>query len=225
LVKALRAESVLVGDNFCFGNQHAGTPQTLEELGARWHFRTEILPKMILRNRVVSSSQIRILLESGKIPLANRLLQHPFNIRGPIEPGLGIGSSRTVPTFNLGAYPGLLPGGGVYITVARIADREIATNKIADQLATLSRPLPSVTNVGRRPTFGERELGVETHLLDPWDGLPPTVLDVSFLYRLRDEHKFDSAEQLKKQIERDIARAQEYFMRRERARIPMAESV
>ena len=70
-----------------------------------------------------------------------------------------------------------------------------------------------MTNVGYRPTFGERSLGVETHLLEPWSGAEPALLDVSFLYWLRRERKFDSAEQLKEQILSDVRRAQTYFRR------------
>ncbi|MBI3933881.1 MAG: hypothetical protein HY316_04260, partial [Acidobacteria bacterium] len=77
LVQALRAEIVFVGDNFHFGHQQAGTPQLLLELGSRWGFRTEILEKMFLRQCIVSSSQIRVLLEQGNVTMANRLLGHP----------------------------------------------------------------------------------------------------------------------------------------------------
>ena len=72
-----------------------------------------------------------------------------------------------------------------------------------------------MTNVGYRPTFGERGLGVETHLLEEWEGPTPDSLEVSFLYRLRDERKFDSPEHLKSQILRDIRRAEAYFRRLE----------
>ena len=217
LVKTLHAECVLVGENFRFGHRQAGTPQRLEELGRRWNFRTEILPKMVLRRMIVSSSQIRSLIELGAISLANRLLGQPFSIRGRVAPGLGIGRSQTVPTLNLEPYAELLPARGVYITWARLG-----SDNGSSQLSTaLGRPLRSVTNVGRRPTFGERDLGVETHLLEPCEGSPPTVLDISFLYRLRDERKFDSAELLREQILRDIQRAQTYFRRLERARIQL----
>src|SRR5262249_3455650 len=153
----------------------AGTPQTLEESGRRWNFRTEILPKMTLRGRTVSSSQIRDLLKTGKVTVANRLLGHPFCIRGPIERGLGIGTAQTVPTFNLGSYRGLIPAEGVYVTLARVgsaAASDSADSDVLDADASLSQPLSvalqAVTNVGRRPTFGERDLGIETHLLEPW---------------------------------------------------------
>jgi len=215
LVKALRVASVVVGENFRFGHKQAGTPQVLAELGRRWNFHTDILPRIQFRKMNVSSSQVRCLLEAGKVSFAGRLLGRPFSIRGPIEPGLGIGRSQTVPTLNLAPYPGLIPERGVYVTWARMASEGEG----------LSGPLRSVTNVGYRPTFGERELGVETHLLDPWEGPPPSLLEVSFLHRLRDERKFDSAEQLKSQILRDIRRAETYFRRLNRCRISFAASL
>ncbi|MGH9783928.1 MAG: bifunctional riboflavin kinase/FAD synthetase [Terriglobia bacterium] len=208
LVKALGAAAVVVGDNFRFGYRAAGTPAMLEELGKRWQFETQVLPSMYVRGMPVSSSQIRALLEERNISAANRLLGHPFSVRNAIEPGLGIGRSQTVPTLNLAPYSEMLPATGVYVTQAKLGLR-------AEEREKSVRPLRSVTNVGYRPTFGERALGVETHLLEPWDGPAPATLEVSFLYRLRDECKFDSPEQLKAQILKDIWRAESYFRRLE----------
>jgi len=215
LVKALRVASAVVGENFRFGHKQAGTPEVLAELGRRWNFHTEILPRIQFRKINISSSQVRCLLEAGKVSLAGRLLGRPFGIRGPIEAGRGIGRSQTVPTFNLASYPGLIPARGIYVTWARVASE----GEEQTPLPRLSQPLRSVTNIGHRPTFGERELGVETHLLDPWEGPALSLLEVNFLHRLRDERKFDSAEELKTQILRDIRRAETYFRRLNRSRI------
>ena len=231
LVKALRAVAVVVGDNFRFGYRAAGTPAVLEELGKRWQFETQVLSSMNVRGMPVSSSQIRSLLEEGRISAANRLLGHPFSVRNAIEPGLGIGRSQTVPTLNLAPYSEMLPATGVYVTWARLGFNHKDTKegtKTGPELhrAELSlRGLRSVTNVGYRPTFGERALGIETHLLEPhllekWDGPRPATLEVSFLYRLRDERKFDSPEELKAQILLDIRRAENLFRRLELFRIP-----
>ena len=72
----------------------------------------------------------------------------------------------------------------------------------------------SVTNIGLRPTFGEAtEPSVETYVMN-WDGdLYGDVIRVRFLYRLRDERKFSSIDELKTQIERDVSRANSYFER------------
>ena len=229
LVKALGAVAVVVGDNFRFGYRAAGTPAVLEELGKQWQFETEVLPSIQVRGMPVSSSQIRSLLDEGKVSAANRLLGRPFSVRNAVEPGLGIGRSQTVQTLNLAPYSEMLPATGVYVTWAKLGfnhkDTKGAT-KTGPALhgADISlRPLRSVTNVGYRPTFGERALGVETHLLEPWDGPRPATLEVSFLYRLRDERKFDSPEQLKGQILKDIRRAERYFRRVDRFGVVSAQ--
>ena len=219
LVKALRTVAIIVGDNFRFGYRAAGTPALLGELGRRWQFETQVLPSIYVRGMPVSSSQIRCLLEEGRISSANRLLGRPFSVRNAIEPGLGIGSKQTVPTLNLAPYSEMLPATGVYVTWAKLGfnpgHKKGGTSPGAEPQGaeSFSLPLRSVTNVGFRPTFGERGLGVETHLLEKWDGPAPATLEVSFLYRLRDERKFDSPEQLKAQILRDIRRAEAYFRR------------
>ena len=211
LVKALHSESVWVGENFRFGHRQAGTPETLKGMGLRWNFQTEVLPQVRFRTTTVSSSQIRCLLQNGNLSMTNRLLGRAFSIRSSVQAGLGIGRNQTVPTLNLAPYDGILPAVGVYVTRARLAEPDGAGRE--------TTALRSVTNVGYRPTFGERELGVETHLLEPWQGAPPTSLEVSFLYRLREERKFASAEELKSQIQRDIQRAQGYFRRLEHFRV------
>jgi riboflavin kinase / FMN adenylyltransferase len=212
LKQALRTIVVVIGDNFHFGYQQAGTPEVMQELGRRCGFNTEILPKMSLRNMVISSSQVRRSLEQGNISAANRLLGRCFSIRGLIEPGLGIGKTQTVPTLNLGAYDALLPASGVYVTHTRPMAKSGSGQPENADLPLLR----SVTNIGTRPTFGERDLGVETHLLEPWTGPPPAEMELTFLYRLRDERKFASASDLKAQIIKDVKRAERYFRRVEK---------
>src|SRR5262249_9773532 len=70
----------------------------------------------------------------------------------------------------------------------------------------------SITNIGIRPTFKtDVEPSIETHIFDLEQDLYGDVLRVRFLHRLRDERKFSGIDELKEQIERDIARAQNYF--------------
>ena len=216
LVSALRARTVIVGENFRFGHKQSGTPQVLAERGRRWQVRTEVIPSLRSRGRVVSSSQIRALLADGNAPLANRLLGRPYSIRGPIRSGEGIGRTQTVPTFNLDDQQGMLPCEGVYVTTARLGT----------ELAAFSAPHQSVTNIGRKPTFGEHAVGVETHLIETrgssGDHAPPSMLDIAFLRRLRDERRFESPAELKAQILRDVQRARAYFRRLQRAGISLS---
>jgi len=212
LVKRLGARAVLVGDNFRFGHKHAGDVRTLRELGAELGFETEVVPAVSCRGRVVSSSGIRELIEAGRVSLAARLLQRPYALDGAVVSGRGVGSRETVPTLNLATEAEVVPARGVYVT--RTSEPESG------------RQWNSITNIGYRPTFGESgERTIETFLLDPLEGAAPVRIRVEFLSRVRDERKFASAEELKRQILRDARAAREYFRRsREWTNRPLARA-
>jgi riboflavin kinase/FMN adenylyltransferase len=214
LAKAFHAKAVIVGENFRFGYQQTGDTRVLAELGRRFGFETHVVNSVTLRGRAVSSSEIRKAIEAGKAGLAGRMLGRPFSVAGEVVAGHGIGSKQTVPTLNL-KTPHLqtpaqvIPKIGVYITRTTDADNE-------------SLRWDSITNVGYRPTFQKadgqgapegNELTIETFLLSPFTPPAPERIRVEFLYRLRDERKFESAEALKAQILRDVGRARAYFRR------------
>lgn len=199
VVGQLHARIVMVGDNFRFGHKQAGDINTLSDLGQRFGFETQIVDAVRRRGRVVSSSEIRRLIEEGNVAMSGRLLERPYSLSGDVVSGHGIGSRQTVPTLNLRTPAEVIPAEGVYITCTRDSETDERWN--------------SITNVGTRPTFGGGDLTVETFLLSSFDGLTPGRVSVEFLRRVREERKFDSAEALKQQILRDVGRAQTFFRR------------
>jgi riboflavin kinase / FMN adenylyltransferase len=200
LVKALRAKVVVVGGNFLFGHNQAGDVIVLAGLGERFGFETRIVPPVISRGRLVSSSGVRRAIEAGNVSLATRFLARPYSLEGEVVPGHGIGSKQTVPTLNLRTAAQVLPLAGVYIT--RTGD-----------LNQPNRRWNSITNVGTRPTFDGHELTIETFLLDRFEPPAPARINVEFLERVREERKFDTPAALKAQILRDVARATRFFAR------------
>jgi riboflavin kinase/FMN adenylyltransferase len=198
----LDARAVLVGSNFRFGHRQAGNVEVLRALGERYGFETEIVPPVQLRGRLISSSEIRRLIESGQVGLAARLLERPHFLEGPVVAGRGIGAAKTVPTLNMRPEGEVLPATGVYVT--RTTDVETGAS------------WPSVTNVGYRPTFGGTDLTVESFVLEGLEGDPPRRVRVEFLRRLREERKFATAEALREQILRDAARARAWHRRAEK---------
>src|SRR5229473_1511411 len=78
LVEALGVRAVLVGDNFRFGHKHAGNTRLLQEMGTRLGFSVEVIPAVTIRRSLVSSSEIRRLIEAGNVSRAGRLLERPF---------------------------------------------------------------------------------------------------------------------------------------------------
>ena len=200
LVERLGVRAVLVGHNFCFGYRQAGNVRLLGELGARLGFETDMVPAVDWRGRAVSSSGIRGLLNAGRVSLAARLLQRPYGLDGAVVEGRGVGSKQTVPTLNMVPDAGLVPATGVYLTRAI----DLAGG----------RQWNAITNIGYRPTFGSSDqLSIETFLLDPFDGVRPDRIRLEFLWRVRDERKFDSPAALKEQILRDVRVAERYFRR------------
>lgn len=200
LVDRLGARAVLVGDNFRFGYRQSGNVRLLAELGARLGFETDVVPAVTWRGRMVSSSGIRSLLAAGRVSLAARLLQHPYALDGAVVGGRGVGSQQTVPTLNLAPDAGLVPASGVYVTRALDLETERQWN--------------AITNIGYRPTFGESDrLSIETFLLDPFTGETPNRIRLEFLWRVRDERKFESPAALREQILRDVRVARNYFRR------------
>jgi riboflavin kinase / FMN adenylyltransferase len=206
LVGKLKARAVLVGANFHFGKRAAGDAGTLEELGDRYSFETDIIAPVVWRQRVMSSSEVRRSIEAGDVSTACRMLGRAYALRGAVVPGDGRGSKQTVPTLNLDTTAEVLPKNGVYVT--RTRERGSA------------REWPSITNVGFRPTFDGQTRTIETYLLAALEGGAPDEISVEFLRRVRDERKFENAEVLKAQILRDVNRAQTYFRRRSQTVAP-----
>jgi riboflavin kinase/FMN adenylyltransferase len=199
LARAVKARAVVVGANFRFGHKQGGDIGTLESLGREHGFRTSIVDAIRTRGRLVSSTEIRKLIEAGEVRAAGRLLGRCFALEGEVAAGAGIGSKQTVPTLNLAPVAEVLPAAGVYVT--RTTDPDDG------------RQWTSVSNAGTRPTFDRHEFGIESFLLDPLSGPSPRRIRVQFQYRLRDERKFPDAASLKAQILLDAARARRYHAR------------
>ncbi len=200
LVAKLGMRAILVGENFRFGHRQAGDIHLLAGLGRRLGFAVEIIPRVVVRGEVVSSTGVRRAILQGEVSRGARLLGRPFALTGEIRRGTGRGLQLVFPTLNLAPEQELLPARGVYATETRVAGR-------------LYR---SATNVGVRPTFDGSGLTIESHLFDFSQKLSTGPMEVRFWKRLRDERKFTGPEALRTQIEKDLARAREFFRRFDR---------
>jgi riboflavin kinase / FMN adenylyltransferase len=195
LVSPLRAVSVHVGPNFRFGYRQSGDIEILAALSRQEGFQLSILPLLEIRGHQVSSTRIRELIAAGQVNVASRLLGRPFSTYGRIVAGMGVGHKHTVPTLNLAPVEEQIPRIGVYVT------RTILGETAHD----------SVTNVGYRPTFGAHDLTIETHLLNYTGEVAESQMEIVYLYRLRDEMKFQNPAILKVQILEDTRRALKFF--------------
>lgn len=193
----LGAREVHVGTNFRFGHRRSGDFHELERLGARHGFGVFATEAVAFRGERVSSTRVRNAVVEGRVELVSRLLGRPYQIRGTVVRGSGNGLEFGYPTANLQVENELIPGKGVYVSRVRVNGEGFV----------------GATNIGLRPTV-ERHLPtrpiVETHLLDFEGDLYGKQMSLDLCFRVRDEKKFDSVEQLKARIASDVRKAREY---------------
>ncbi len=197
LVDWLRVSEVWVGANFLFGHGRVGNFTVLRTLGQHYGFRADKIDPVRYKDFVVSSTRIRRLVSEGRVDEAGALLGHPYFIDGTVVAGRRRGREIGFPTANLQTVNELIPPHGVYATTTTIDGVVHA----------------GITNVGVRPTFGEGELTVETHLLKYSADLYGRSVRLGFVQRIRDERQFPDVDALREQIEADRRTADRLFSR------------
>jgi riboflavin kinase / FMN adenylyltransferase len=191
LVEGVRAGHAVVGSNFTFGYKAMGDLGVLTELGSADGLTVEAVSLLKLDGRPVSSSSIREALAGGDLWWPTEALGRRYILDGTVTSGAGRGKNLGFPTANLSVPPRmLLPGEGVYAGRAHLGDRTFQ----------------AAINVGTNPTFGGEPLHAEAFLLDFEDDLIGQTIALEFWERLRDETRFDSAEDLARQIKDDVER-------------------
>ena len=197
----LKMRGLVVGPDFALGKNREGSADQLRLLGQEMGFIVEVVPPVVLDGQVISSSAVRLALAQGDMETVEKLFGRPFSLSGRVVTGDRRGRILGFPTANLDVEPEqALPSDGVYVTVAHI-DHE---------------SLPSVTNIGVRPTFGGGKRLVEAYLLDYEGELREQRLRIDLLDKLRDEKHFDTAEELKAQIRKDVEQARAILDKRMR---------
>lgn len=195
LVGILNAEFISIGYDHHFGRNREGTPKMLSDWCSKQSVGLHIEEAFNHKNYLVSSSLIRSLIKESKVELANDILGHDFFIIGKIVKGDGRGHRLGFPTANiLFSEQIVLPKAGVYL----------------GELSEGQNKYQAVINIGYRPTFKtELEISLEAHLLDFEGDLYNKKIKLSFQKHLRDEIKFESAELLVEQINKDLSKAKQ----------------
>ena len=196
IVQKLKAKKVIVGDNFRFGKGRAGDVAKLHEWASYYGFSVHSIAPVTIQGSVVSSSLIRKLLHQGDIEKANRLLGRPYEIEGTVVRGKSRGKRLGFPTANVHSSNDIAPP-GVFITKVGIG----------------SRTYPSITHVGSKPTFNEKDIMIESYIIDYNNSLYKKNLRVYFLKKIREERKFESAEELSRQIKNDLEKTLSFFQK------------
>lgn len=191
VVECLQAKAIVEGTNFFFGKDRRGNVETLRSLAAEYALSLDVVEMAQTESQIVSSSRIRELLQRGDIQGANRCLTAPYSLAGLVVVGSQRGRDLGFPTANLSELETLVPGTGVYAAVAETAVGHF----------------PAAVHIGPNPTYGENQLKVEVHLIGYRGDLYGSKLRVEFRERIRDVRRFGSVDELREQLQRDIAQA------------------
>ena len=198
LVGTYGAVHLVAGHDYRFGHKNAGTPELLQEKCRQLGLGCDIIPKVEYDGITVSSTYIRQLVESGQVERAAEFLGHRHCLSQTVTHGFRFGRTIGIPTINF-TVPDhvLVPERGVYITRAYLPD---------------GSSIAGVTNVGTRPTVSDSsKVSIETFLLDFDGDLYGKRIRLEFCRRLREEKKFESPQQLKDEVGKNIAQARAYF--------------
>jgi len=194
LVCWLGAKCIVLGFNCHFGKGRRGNITLVRKLADKYGFEVYECPPILYRGHVISSTAIREAILKGALEKAEGMLGRPVSIMGTVVKKSGRGKTLGYPTANLNLHHEVRPPRGVYGTRVHWGGQ--------DYLA--------LTNIGLRPTFArepftseDETLEIEVHILYFQESLYGKDMEVQFLFKIRDELSFKTADELKAQIERD----------------------
>ena len=190
LCKRLKLKYIFVSNNFRFGYKREGNVKLLKNYQEKYKFKL-INPKPLKKkNKIISSTLIRKLLQKGNLNIANKILKRHWSIEGIVEKGRMMGKKIGFPTCNIDIKNYIIAKIGVYAVKVKINNTGKAYKGIA--------------NLGYRPTFNQKKILLEVNLFNFSGNLYNKKLSVEFLKFIRGEKKFRGVDELRNQIKKDL---------------------
>ena len=211
LVAGLHVRWLLVGEDFRYGADRAGTVATLAGAGREHGFEVVTLTNVLHAAERISSSAVRAALAAGDFARTRDLLGHGYRISGHVIHGQKLGRTLGFPTLNL-RLPHRRPAlSGIFV---------VQVHGLADA------PLPGVASLGIRPTVDDSgRVLLETHVFDYAQQCYGRLVQVEFLKKLRDEEKYDGLPALAAAIDRDAMQARAYFSQRNASGVAVTDRI
>jgi riboflavin kinase / FMN adenylyltransferase len=197
LVERFAVSGAVIGFNFHFGMNRAGSPDFLEAQGNKYGIAVEVVPLFEDNGRPVSSGPIRDALAAGRLDEAAEFLGYPWFVSGAVIHGDKRGRELGFPTANLSLDAACGLRHGIY----------------AVRVAAGGRRYDGVASFGRRPMFDTGAVLLEVFLFDFTGDLYGQTIDVAFIAWIREERLFDSATALIAQMKDDSRLAREALVR------------
>ena len=198
LSKRMHTKWIVAGTDVSFGDKGAGNEELLRWLSKELGYGVTTIDKLKLEETEASSSYVRSLIENGDMEGARRFLGMPYTIMGTVEHGRKLGRKLGMPTVNLIPTGGkLLPPNGVYYS----------------QVIVQGEKYNAISNIGCKPTVSEENIvGIESFLYDFDQEIYGANIEVRLLAFKRSEMHFENVEQLKAQMEADIAEGRKFHI-------------
>ena len=190
LSKKLEAKYIFVSNNFKFGNKREGDVNQLIKNEIIYDYKIIKPQPLMLSQKVISSTYIRSLLESGNLNKTNKLLDRNWSIEGTVQKGRQQGKKIGFPTCNIDIKDYVISKPGVYAVKVKRKN----SNKY----------LKAIANLGYRPTFNQKKILLEVHIFNFSGNLYNKYLSIEFTKFIRKEKKFKNVNQLRKQIQKDL---------------------
>lgn len=206
LVKALKVKHLVVGTDCSFGYKGKGNVALLREKAEVFGYKLTVVEKALTRDATgksveISSTYIRKCLEEGAVEETARLLGRYYTLSGTVVHGKKIGRSINFPTANILPKEGkLCPMEGVYHTRVLLGKDYYE----------------GMTSIGKNPSVAENNpLTIETHILGFQGDIYGEKLRLEFVSFIREQRHFQDIEELKAQLEKDLAFVEEESKKQE----------
>ena len=189
LVDQLQIQKIIIGYDHRFGKNRTADINDLILFGEKYGFEVEQISAEEIDDIAVSSTKIRTALANGTITLAKEYLGYNYFFTGTVNKGKQLGRTIGFPTANIHIKEDykLIPKNGVYLVKSFLNEKLIY----------------GIMNIGIRPTVNGENQTIEVHFIDFDQNLYEQEITVEVLEFIRNEHKFDSLEALKNQIQKD----------------------
>ncbi len=197
LHKKMACKEVIVGKDFRFGKDQAGTVDDLIRFGETLGFKVITPDPVTIDGTVVSSSEIRKCLLGGNVALAAKMLGRYYTLEGKVLRGDDRGKALGFPTANLRIPNEVIPGNGIY--AARVDFLK------TDGFGTKD----GVVYIGTKPTFDKNEISLEVHIFNFTKDLYEKRLRVTLIDWIRGDERFETEAELTEQIKKDCEKAKE----------------
>ncbi len=189
ILKYFAIKEFIVGEDFHFGHEGRGDIKYLERLKDRFGFRLTVARKKSKNKKVISSSAVRHFVREGDFAAARKFLGRNFSIRGVVHRGKRLGTKLDFPTANIYTHDYAIPSAGVYAAYVCLGKKIYL----------------AAVNLGLRPTVDRSKKTIlEAHIINFQKDILGKTIEVIFLEKVRNEHKFTSLKKLKEAIRNDI---------------------